>query len=109
MKTNDFIALLKGVKKTPQGWAAQCPAHEDKRSSLSIKEGEKGIVCKCHAGCGVKDIAAAVGLKLADLFSESKNSRAPAPPVNRVTAGKKVSLRSKRNKGGILLVKRTLR
>ncbi len=81
MQTNDFLAKLKGVKKTPQGWAAQCPAHEDKRSSLSIKAGEKGIVCKCHAGCLVKDIAAGVGLKLADLFYDGKTVQSPRAKV----------------------------
>ena len=77
MQTTDFLAKLKGVKKTPQGWAAQCPAHEDKRQSLSVKEGEKGIVCKCHAGCAVKDIAAGAGLKLADLFYDGKTTPKP--------------------------------
>jgi hypothetical protein len=31
------------LRKTGSGWAACCPAHEDKRPSLSITEAAKGL------------------------------------------------------------------
>lgn len=51
---------------------ARCPCHDDKKQSLSIGRGEKGVVMKCHAGCETSDIAERVGLKLSDLFDEQE-------------------------------------
>ena len=40
------------VRESRNGWSARCPAHRDKRNSLSIGIGEDGrIVIYCHAGC----------------------------------------------------------
>jgi 5S rRNA maturation endonuclease (ribonuclease M5) len=51
------------------GFEARCPAHEDRRPSLSLSEGAEGqALVHCQAGCGVADVLAAVGLTLADLF-----------------------------------------
>ena len=53
------------------GWAARCPAHEDARASLSVSEAVDGrTLIKCHAGCESDAIVSAMGLTLADLFSE---------------------------------------
>ena len=30
---------------------ARCPVHDDKRPSLSIRDGDRGILVKCHTGC----------------------------------------------------------
>jgi KaiC/GvpD/RAD55 family RecA-like ATPase len=63
--------LLPGrIKVTGRGmWQAQCPAHEDKIESLSIKEELDGkVLLHCHAGCRVQDIVHALNLHLWDLF-----------------------------------------
>ena len=40
-------------KRSGKGWAARCPAHEDKSPSLSLSEGAEGrALLRCHAGCG---------------------------------------------------------
>ena len=50
--------------------AARCPAHEDSRASLSVKEaGDGKLLVHCHAGCEPEAICAALGVKLADLFN----------------------------------------
>ena len=50
-------------------FAARCPAHDDHRPSVSIKESEDGtVLLKCHAGCPTDRLLAAMGLRLADLF-----------------------------------------
>ena len=51
---------------------ARCPCHEDKKQSLSIGRGQKGVVLKCQAGCDTRDIIARVGLKPRDLFYDSQ-------------------------------------
>src|SRR2546421_12832332 len=58
-----------GATKTGEGWSGRCPAHEDRRASLSIAEGDDGkALVKCHAGCDTAAILSAIGLTLADLF-----------------------------------------
>ena len=38
---------------------ARCPAHHDRKPSLSVSEGKSGkILVKCHAGCSQKDVIA---------------------------------------------------
>jgi putative DNA primase/helicase len=39
---------------------ARCPAHEDKRPSLSIRPGQKSVLVKCHGGCSSAAIIAAL-------------------------------------------------
>lgn len=61
---------LEGVRKTGSGWIAKCPAHPDKSPSLSIREGERGILLRCFAGCTFGAIADALGLRQSELFHE---------------------------------------
>ena len=51
---------------------ARCPCHDDKKQSLSIGRGQKGVVLKCQAGCDTRDIIARVGLRACDLFYEQE-------------------------------------
>lgn len=66
----NFLARLPGPqKKHSSQILAHCPAHKDKRPSLSIKETSDGVVLlKCFAGCSAADVTRAVGLELKDLF-----------------------------------------
>jgi hypothetical protein len=64
-----LLAKLHDAKRAGNGWSARCPAHEDRRASLSIAQGNDGTaLVKCHAGCDTAAILAAIGLTLADLF-----------------------------------------
>ena len=62
------------VKKYGNGKVqALCPAHPDKEASLTITQGNGGMtLLKCHAGCSSESVVLAAGLKMADLFSESR-------------------------------------
>ena len=65
------LGLLQGVRKSGSGWTARCPAHEDKKASLSVSEGVDGrVLIKCFAGCTAEAIVYAVGLEMGDLFPE---------------------------------------
>lgn len=78
MNIEDILSRLNGVRKSGGGYIARCPAHEDKRQSLSVSTGKDGrILLKCHAGCNVEAIAGALGLSMKDLFSED------TPPLSR--------------------------
>ena len=58
------------VKETGNSqWKAQCPAHDDQKSSLSIKEADDGtILLKCFAGCEARKICDALGIPMSELF-----------------------------------------
>lgn len=72
-----FLSRLVGVRQSGRSWSARCPAHEDRRNSLSVAEGDDGrILIKCHAGCSAEQIVAAVGLTMRDL----------APPADVLSA-----------------------
>ena len=65
------LSRLRDPKRTPTGWSARCPAHDDRKASLSVSETNDGIVLlKCHAGCDTDQIVEALGLTLRDLFPE---------------------------------------
>lgn len=70
----------KTPKGNPQrGYIAQCPAHEDRSPSLSIREGDNGnALIYCHAGCTTDTIIRALDLTFTDLFP-ARDPRTPNP------------------------------
>jgi hypothetical protein len=64
----DVLSQLDRVRPTTRGWSARCPAHPDRTPSLSVAEGDIGVLVKCWAGCTVDEIADAMGLRVANLF-----------------------------------------
>ena len=74
----EVLQRFEGVKASGGGqYMARCPCHDDRRQSLSIGTGEKGVVLKCHAGCDTGDILASVGLEPRDLFFEKHDFGRP--------------------------------
>ena len=68
MQLRELLPRLSGVRKGWQGYAAKCPAHDDKRQSLSLSEGDGRILVKCFAGCSTETIVGQLGLTWKDLF-----------------------------------------
>jgi hypothetical protein len=66
--TDEILARLDRVRKGTRGWIARCPAHLDRTPSLSVAEGEKGVLLKCFAGCTVEEIAGSIGVSVSSLF-----------------------------------------
>jgi len=59
-----------GVRKTGAGWDVRCPAHPDRKASLSIGYGkDQPVVLHCQAGCDPVDILKAIGETWATLCS----------------------------------------
>ena len=59
MTVEDLLSRLEAVHRTSQGYMARCPAHGDTSPSLAIKEGERGLLVKCWAGCTLDEISVA--------------------------------------------------
>ena len=93
MAVHDLLATLQKPKQTgPHRWIACCPAHQDRRPSLTITEKDNGMVLiKCWAGCGAADILAAVGLEFDALYPDKlddhrgKPARRPWNPADVLT------------------------
>ncbi len=62
MTIHDILERLERVRKMGNGWTACCPAHEDKRPSLSIAYRDGKILLYCHVGCRYQDILIALGV-----------------------------------------------
>jgi hypothetical protein len=81
--TDRILPLLQKVR--PRGtdrWLAQCPAHEDRTPSLTIRQTDDRALIRCFAGCSAADIVSAIGLQLSDLFDDCQPTK-PDPKVSR--------------------------
>ena len=72
MSAQTLLDRLQGVKATaPHRWLAQCPGHQDKSPSLSIRELDDGrVLIHDFGGCDTQAVLEALGLTLADLFEK---------------------------------------
>jgi hypothetical protein len=67
--------LEKAKSTAPGKWVAKCPAHDDRRPSLSIREADDHrVLLKCWTGCGAAEIVNALGLSLSDLFPHDRRN-----------------------------------
>ncbi len=72
------LALLRGVRRSGDGYVAVCPAHDDHDPSLSISLSKDGdVLLNCHAKCKTTDVVAALGLTMSDLFQPTSTDRQP--------------------------------
>lgn len=63
-------------RKSSRGWVARCPAHDDRRPSLSVAVGDDGrVLVYCHAGCTPEAMVAALGLTMRELMPEGHRTR----------------------------------
>jgi len=76
---DSILSKLPDARPNGNGWVARCPAHDDRRASLSISIGDDDrVLLHCHAGCTPGDVVGAMELKLADLMpGDSGKPRAP--------------------------------
>jgi hypothetical protein len=63
MNLDEVLAKLSDVKTCGDGWSARCPAHDNERPSLTVKEADNGLILMyCHAECSYEDICRAIGV-----------------------------------------------
>lgn len=59
-ETVDIVAALKGRWHGSYAMCI-CPAHADRTPSLSVRQGERGILVHCFAGCRSEDVLREIG------------------------------------------------
>lgn len=95
MYIQEFLSRLR-VDRGPNAsgeYMCQCPAHNDRTASLSVRTGDDGnLLIRCMAGCDTRDVIKAMGLSMRDLFNsdsprpskrEEKPKTANVPPVKK--------------------------
>src|SRR5205809_1090247 len=67
-----LLERLDGIRATgPARWLAKCPAHEDRRASLSIREtDDERVLLHCFAGCESRAVLQAANLDFENLYPE---------------------------------------
>ena len=74
---HDVLAKFPDAKRDGAGWTAKCPAHDDRRASLSLGTGDDGrTLLHCHAGCSLDAILGVVNLEKRDLFPDTTTAKA---------------------------------
>ena len=59
MSAAEIAKVLKG-HRSGQGYVARCPAHDDRRPSLSICDVDGKVLVHCHAGCDQERVIAVI-------------------------------------------------
>lgn len=74
LRADVLLERLAHVHPTGPGrWMALCPAHPDRKPSLSVRVLDGKILLHCFAGCAPDAVLAALGLDWADLFAGEKH------------------------------------
>jgi len=83
-------------QRQPHQWSARCPAHDDKKPSLSIRVADSGaVLLHCFASCSLTEILDSVGLDASDLFPCHEGQRvAPSRNPRLLTATQALELLS---------------
>jgi putative DNA primase/helicase len=68
-----IAAALGGAHRSGAWWSCRCPAHDDRTPSLSLRDGARGLIVNCWAGCDARDVLAA--LRRHGLFTGTDDRR----------------------------------
>jgi hypothetical protein len=73
------IAAALGGRRSGGEWVCRCPAHEDRRPSLAVRDGDdRRVLLHCHAGCNPLDVIDA--LKALGLWDGQEQTFTPSKP-----------------------------
>lgn len=79
----NLLSRLDKVRSHGSEHEALCPAHDDRKPSLGIKETDDGVLLvKCRVGCGTHDVLAAIGLGIADLYPNHLRKGRKGAPID---------------------------
>lgn len=75
----NLLSRLEKVRPVSRNaWTACCPAHNDDKPSLAVREVETGqILIHCFAGCSVDQILDSLGMDITELFPDEQKNLQP--------------------------------
>ena len=101
IEQTDLLGRLERVEKSRGGWAARCPAHDDRESSLFIwHEDEVRWRLECRVGCTPEEIAGAIGIAVSQLQPDQVVRYRYDESYEVVRIGLKEFLQRRRDGGG---------
>jgi putative DNA primase/helicase len=77
MTAADIARTLGGVRRSGAWWRCRCPVHGSQGATLALRDGQRGILVHCHAGCSRAEILAA--LRGRDLIGGAAGARYKPP------------------------------
>jgi putative DNA primase/helicase len=54
----EIATALGGARHSRGWWRCRCPAHGSRGPTLALRDGERGLIVKCFAGCDAHDLLA---------------------------------------------------
>ena len=66
--SDELLGHFDKVRRQGKRWSARCPAHQDRKPSLAISEGDRGWLLRCWTGCTFPEITHAAGLEAQRMF-----------------------------------------
>ena len=77
MTVNGLLGKFNDVRERGDGrWSARCRRTPTQARPCRFREGQRGVLLKCWAGCSAEEVCNAVGLKMTDLFYDSGRANA---------------------------------
>lgn len=64
----------RGPRQSGGSWLARCPAHDDRKPSLSVRQVEGHALIFCQAGCAAAEVMTALDLTLRDLYDDPRGA-----------------------------------
>jgi putative DNA primase/helicase len=75
-----IAAALGGAHRSGAWWRCRCPAHGSRGATLALRDGGRGLIAKCHAGCDLRDVLAELRRRgLINGGDRGSGNAAPAP------------------------------
>jgi hypothetical protein len=56
----EIAAALGGARRSGGWWRCCCPVHQSRGATLALRDGVRGVIVKCFAGCDPRDELAAL-------------------------------------------------
>jgi putative DNA primase/helicase len=89
MTADEIARALGDARRSGGWWRCRCPVHRSRGDSLALRDGERGLIVKCFAGCDPGDVLAELrqrGLTGGGnpYFPPAALARGPAPAGNDV-------------------------
>jgi putative DNA primase/helicase len=56
----EIAARLGGAMRSGQWWRCRCPVHDSRGATLALRDGQRGLIVKCWAGCDPREVLAQV-------------------------------------------------